>query len=127
MEPLVNGPGLMRAHRGAQLRPAFTATEFSFEVIKMLDLTQEPACDWRVLFARFVDFPPCVSPTCGQLDVLSASGKTGVRGIPIALDRALKIDRQDIVQARRRTAGFPMIDDVSTGTRGGPKVAGLGF
>ncbi len=54
MEPLINGVGLMRPHRGTQAGAASTLAQLAFEAIEMADLAQEPACDERVLFARFV-------------------------------------------------------------------------
>ena len=127
MEPLINRPGLMSADGGPKLWATAAVPKLSFDLIKVNDLAEQPCRSAWVLCPRFVNLPARVSPAGGKLDVLLAAGEAGVGRVPIALHRALKIDRQHVVQARCRPAGFPPVNDISTGTRGGPKVAGLGF
>ena len=76
---------------------------------------------------RLVKLPSGVRPARCQLDVLFVADKTGVPGIAVALHRATEVNRQDLIQARRCTAGFPLVNSISSGTRGRPEVAGLGF
>ena len=88
MESNVNGFGLVSA---GYLPPGGHRLAFPtlpFDAIKMADLAQEPVDDAGVLLPRFVKLSSRVRPTGRELDVLLASGKAGIRGVTIALQRA---------------------------------------
>src|SRR5271170_1985709 len=101
MEPLVNGACLMSTDGCPQLWTTPVVPEFALHPVEMADLAQQPMGNKWVLVARLIKLPSCMCPAPGQLDVLFVAGEAGIRRIGIALHRALKIDRQHLVQARR--------------------------
>src|SRR5450631_4009834 len=123
MQTGVNGFGLMRTHRGTQLRAAPGAAQFALDTIKMIDLTQEPGRHEWVLSTGLMELASNVSPAGGQLDVLPLTGEAAIGRVAVALHDTAKVHRQHVVQTGRTPAGLPLVDDIATGTRCRPEVA----
>jgi hypothetical protein len=111
----------MGPHDGPQGCSGLAFTQPAFDAVEVPDLVQEPRGNAGVLLLRFEKLPAHMGPAGGELDALLVAGKAGIGSVAVALDGAAKIDRDDLFQARRRAAGFPMEDDVAAGTRGRPQ------
>ena len=116
MQSGVNGLGLMRTQRGAELRATLGAAQLSLDAVKMMDLAQKPGGHQGILFACLMELAPNVSPAGGQLDVLFLADEAAIGRVTIALNDAAKVHRQHVVQASRTPAGLPLVDDIATGT-----------
>ncbi len=125
-----------RQHRAAETRPfglsqlwaGSRIPEFGFECVKMLEMFEEPAGDFRRGLAGFVKLAPHMGQAAGEYDRFAAApGEAVVSLVAVALDGAAEVHRVNFLQTGRGTTGLPMEDDIAARHAAGPKVTQLGL
>ena len=112
MQPLQYRPAETGPLRLPQLGTGSRVPEPGFECVKILEVPQDPAGDFRSLLAGFVKLAPHVCEAAGLHDVrATAFGEAIVGFVAIALEGAAKVRGDDLFQACRGAAGFPVEDD----------------
>ena len=66
-------------------------------------------------------------PAPGQFNAVAPVGKRAIRGVAVALDRAGKIHRDEVVQARGGAAGFPAVKHIAARPAARPQITLFGF
>src|ERR1044071_158625 len=128
VQPLNNRSALVCPDSFSYHRTGSAFPQLSFDPIQMLDLAQEPSGCARRFFQRFVNLSSHVSPATRERHFAFAIGGKGpITEIAIALHGPSKIDRNDLLQTRRRASGFPVVEHVTARSTAGPEVALLGF
>ena len=126
MQSRQHGPAEARSLCLSQARASAGLSQLSFEQVKMLEVPQEPAGDFRRAFAGFMELAPDMGQAAGEGNVLSAPpGKAIVGLVAIALDGAAKVQGDNLLQAGRGPARLPMEDRVAARNAARPKVTQL--
>ena len=128
VQTLANWTTLAHAHSGAfpWTRPA--AAQVLLDAIEMSDLTQDPSTTLRCLLARFVEVASRVGPASGQGNFAFVfSDKAPVGHVSIALQGALEVCGDHVLEAVCSSARFPAIDDIAPRGERCPEVAEFGL
>ena len=98
----------------SQLRSRARFAQFFFEPVEILKVLQEPARHFRRRLFRVEKFAPHMRQAACKHDLPAAPfGKAIVRLAAIALDRAAKVRGDEVIEAGRGAAGFPMEDGIA--------------
>jgi hypothetical protein len=127
MDPRINHPALAGSIGLTQLRSGVLASQFSLDAVEMADLQQYPARLFRSLIQSFQEAAPDMGKTSSQSQWFTflgtQAGKTIVGGITVTLKRAVKIKRNELLEASGRSSGMPIKNHVSSGLTHDPQIA----
>ena len=115
----------MGTHRRPQPGTGPLLSKFLFDAVKVAHLAQQPTDQAGSLRERLVELASDVRPAACQRDpgpVRTSVDEGRIRLVPIALDRAAKVIRDDARQAGGPTTGLPVKEDITAGTGVGLQV-----
>ena len=128
VDAFVDGTALTRTDGLPQPGSGALFSQPFFNRVKMADLPQEPADEARGLFLGFDKFAARMGVAGCEPDsalALPARSEAAVACIPVALDNATEVRRDDFLHAVGRAACVPVEDDVAAGPVAHPKVSGI--
>ena len=128
VHPCQHGLALACSRCCAEVRAGPGVAQPGFEGVEVLEVGEEPCRDFGCGVAGFVKLAAHVGQAaCEDDGFAAAAGKAVVGLVAVALEGAVEVGGDDVVQARRGAAGFPMEDRVAVRNAAGPQVAEPGL
>ena len=116
VQALVDRTTLAHAHSGPFPWTCLTAAQVLLDAVEMSDLAQDPSATLRSLFTRLVEVASHVGPASRQGDLARVvSNKAPVGHVGVALQGALEVRRDHVLEAVCSSAGFPVIGHITSG------------
>ena len=128
VQTLADRTTLAHAHSGAFPWTRRAAAQVLLDTVEMSDLAQDPSTTLRCLLARFVEVASRVGPASGQGNFAFVfSDKAPIGHVGIALQGALEVCGDHVLEAVCCPARFPAIDDIAPRGERCPEVAEFGL